>query len=65
VLQIFVTLKNPLPQLGLNPWPLGPVVSTLTTTPPRQLVLYYICICIKTVMTAGGKLENHRSTYLI
>jgi hypothetical protein len=32
----FITLKNPSPWLGSNPQPLGPVASTLTTTPPRQ-----------------------------
>jgi hypothetical protein len=32
VLQIFITPKNPLSRLGLNPRPLGPVASTLTTT---------------------------------
>jgi hypothetical protein len=31
VLRIFITLKNSLPRLGLNPRPLGPVASTLTT----------------------------------
>jgi hypothetical protein len=31
----FYRLKNPSPWLGLNPQPLGPVASTLTTTPPR------------------------------
>jgi hypothetical protein len=36
VLWIFIALKNPSPRPGLNPWPLGPVASTLTTTPPRQ-----------------------------
>jgi hypothetical protein len=36
MLWIFVALKNPSPQPGLNPRPLGPVESTLTTTPPRQ-----------------------------
>jgi hypothetical protein len=46
VLRIFVALKNPLPQLGLNPWPLGPVASTLTTTPPRQSVSYVSYIMI-------------------
>jgi hypothetical protein len=35
VLQIFITLKNPLPQSSLNQQPLGPVAGTLTTTPPR------------------------------
>jgi hypothetical protein len=35
VLRIFITLKDPLPWLGLNPQPVGPVASTLTTTPPR------------------------------
>jgi hypothetical protein len=38
VLQIFIALKNPSPRPGLNPRPLGPVVSTLTTTPPRRLM---------------------------
>jgi hypothetical protein len=37
VLWIFITLKNPSPWLGLNPRPLGPVTSTLTTAPSRQL----------------------------
>jgi hypothetical protein len=36
VLRMFITLKNPLPWPGSNPQPLGPVASTLTTTPPRQ-----------------------------
>jgi hypothetical protein len=43
VLRIFIALKNPSPRPGLNPRPLGPVTSTLTTTPPRRLktsVLY-------------------------
>jgi hypothetical protein len=40
VLRIFITLKNPLPWLGSIPQPLGPVASTLTTTPPRRLILY-------------------------
>jgi hypothetical protein len=29
MLQIFISLKNPLPWLGLNPWTFGPVASTL------------------------------------
>jgi hypothetical protein len=37
VLRIFVALINPLPRPGLNPRLLGPVVSTLTTTQPRQI----------------------------
>jgi hypothetical protein len=36
VLRIFISLKNPSPWPGLNPQPLGPVASTLTTTPPRR-----------------------------
>jgi hypothetical protein len=36
VLRIFIALQNPSPRLGLNPQPLGPVASTLTTTPLRQ-----------------------------
>jgi hypothetical protein len=38
VLRIFIALKNPLPWPGSNPQPLGPVASTLTTTPPRRLL---------------------------
>jgi hypothetical protein len=37
VLRIFIALKNPSPRPGLNPRPLGPVSSTLTTTPPTRL----------------------------
>jgi hypothetical protein len=37
VLRIFIALKNPLPLPGSNPQPLGPVASTLITTPPRRL----------------------------
>jgi hypothetical protein len=36
VLRIFIGLKNPSPWPGSNPQPLGPVASTLTTTPPRR-----------------------------
>jgi hypothetical protein len=35
VLRIFIALKNPSHRPGLNPRPLGPMVSALTTTPPR------------------------------
>jgi hypothetical protein len=35
VLLIFIALKDPSPQPGLNPHPLDPVESTLTTAPPR------------------------------
>jgi hypothetical protein len=35
-LQILITVKNPSPWLGLNPWTLDPTESTLTITPPRQ-----------------------------
>jgi hypothetical protein len=34
-LRTFIAHKNPSPRLGLNLRPLGPVASTLTTTPPR------------------------------
>jgi hypothetical protein len=37
VLRIFIALKNPSPWLGSNPQTLGPVTSTLTTTPPMRL----------------------------
>jgi hypothetical protein len=38
VLRIFIALKNLSSRPGLNPRPLGPVTSTLTTTPPRRLL---------------------------
>jgi hypothetical protein len=37
VLRIFIALKNPSPRPGLNPRSLGPVASTLATTPPIRL----------------------------
>jgi hypothetical protein len=37
VLRIFIALKNPSPWPGSNPQTLGPVASTLTTTPGRRL----------------------------
>jgi hypothetical protein len=42
VLRIFVTFKNPSPRPVLNPRSLGPVASTLTTTPSRRLLLVVI-----------------------
>jgi hypothetical protein len=36
VLWIFIALKNPSSLPGLNPRPLGPVASTLITTPPKR-----------------------------
>jgi hypothetical protein len=42
VLRIFIALKNPLPLPGLNPQPLGPVASTLTTTPPRRRLIHTV-----------------------
>jgi hypothetical protein len=38
VLRIFIALKNPSLWTGSNPRPLGPMASTLTTTPPRRLI---------------------------
>jgi hypothetical protein len=43
VLRIFIVLINPSPWPGLNPPPLGPVVITLTTTPPRRQTCYSSC----------------------
>jgi hypothetical protein len=40
VLRIFIALKNPSPWPGSNPQTLGPVTSTLTTTPPWR---HYQC----------------------
>jgi hypothetical protein len=37
-LRIFIALKNPSPWPCSNPQRLGPVTSTLTTTPPRRLL---------------------------
>jgi hypothetical protein len=39
VLRIFIAFKNPSLWPDSNPQPLGPVASTLTTTPPRRLAL--------------------------
>jgi hypothetical protein len=36
VLRIFIAIKSPSPWPGLNPRPLGPVASTLTTISPRR-----------------------------
>jgi hypothetical protein len=36
-----IALKNPSPWPGSNPQPLGPVASTLTTTPPRRSCRQY------------------------
>jgi hypothetical protein len=36
VLWIFIALKSPSPQLGLNPWTSGPVATALTITLLRQ-----------------------------
>jgi hypothetical protein len=41
LLRIFIALRNPSPRPGLNPRPLGPGGSTLTTTPPRRPGLCY------------------------
>jgi hypothetical protein len=38
VLRIFHALQNPLSWPGSNSRPLGPVASTLTTTPPRLML---------------------------
>jgi hypothetical protein len=41
VLRIFIALKNPSPWPGSNSRTLGLVAITLTTTPPRRLLLHY------------------------
>jgi hypothetical protein len=55
VLRIFIALKTPSPWPGSSPQPLGPVASTLTTTPPRRLLLgstlckaLVIVVCVNT-----------------
>jgi hypothetical protein len=52
VLRIFIALKNPSPWPGSNRLPLGPVASTLTTTPPRRLSIHDISI-ISAVLDKG------------
>jgi hypothetical protein len=42
VLRTVIVLRNPSPRPCLNPRPLGPVASTLATTPPRRLICVYI-----------------------
>jgi hypothetical protein len=42
VLRIFIAVKNPSSRPTLNPRPLGPVASTLTTTPPRRPHLFWL-----------------------
>jgi hypothetical protein len=43
VLRIVIVLKNPSPRPGLNSRPLGPLASTLTTTPPRRPnIIYFV-----------------------
>jgi hypothetical protein len=34
---LFIAIKNPSPWPGLNPRPLGPETSSLTTSPPKRL----------------------------
>jgi hypothetical protein len=58
VLQIFITLKNPSPWLGLNPQPLGPVASTLTTTPPWQYHTF-TCIYSEELKNSNCPLQNN------
>jgi hypothetical protein len=71
VLRIFIALKNPSPWSGSNPLPLGPVASTLTTTPPKWLICYYdnespkyrstanFCsICVKHALGIVGVTQN-------
>jgi hypothetical protein len=57
VLRIFITLKNPSPWLRSNPQPLGPVASTLTTTPlgplPTPFTAYQ-----PTVSVIGARLSR-------
>jgi hypothetical protein len=55
VLPIFITLKNPSHWSSLNPWPLGTVASTLTTTPTRRL-------CVRKLLR-GGSVKFMRSVF--
>jgi hypothetical protein len=41
VLRMFITLKNSSISAGIEPATLGPVASTRTTSPPRQIVMTY------------------------
>jgi hypothetical protein len=42
-----MALKNLSPWPVLNPRPLGPVASTLTTTPPRRLCYIYERVIVR------------------
>jgi hypothetical protein len=78
VLRIFIALKNPSPWPASNPQPLGPVASTLTTTPPRQpfdqvhnlawwTTLYNECLFfwVETPCVLVGRYQRFRETYFI
>jgi hypothetical protein len=62
VLQVFITL-NHRPRPGLNPRTLGPVASTLTTSPPRAaqrhlVEAYLMMISIVTHYRNAGQLAK-------
>jgi hypothetical protein len=44
VLRIFIALKNPSSRLDLNPQSLGPMASTLTTIPSKQLTVAIVIL---------------------
>jgi hypothetical protein len=47
----------------LNPQPFGPVASTLTTTPPRQLHFAYGCNMIEFLCGLGGVKHPHEGGF--
>jgi hypothetical protein len=57
-----IALKNPSPWPGLNPQSLGPVASTLTTTPPRRPAVYYFRAVSKTMFVAYRKPSPHHAS---
>jgi hypothetical protein len=74
VLRIFIVLQNPSPRPGLNTRPFGPVPSTLTTTPPRQLRQHrystyeaessqpcnFTCLCVWFILKTRRNLQTRR-----
>jgi hypothetical protein len=55
----FFALTNPSPWPGLNPQPLGPVASTLTTTPPRRLLVNGLLTGIAILLSVNFRLSSN------
>jgi hypothetical protein len=60
VLRIFIALKNPSPRPGLDPRTFGRMKSTLTTAPPRRLLItinILQCVTMHTALYFRSNLE--------